>query len=214
MHNGGKYMIIAYTGTPGSGKSYHAVHDIWERVKYGHNVVTNIPLKFPRPLFHKNVSRETKYKFCETWEITPKFLMEYSEALRKEKGWERVPEEYIWLVIDEAQLIFNCRNWNDKDRKEWVKFFTLHRKLGYHIVLITQMARMLDNQMRGLLEYEIVHRKFSNYGLKGMALSLFLMSPTLFACVRMWSAMNERIDCEIIRYNRRIAKMYDTARLY
>ena len=208
-------MLLAYTGTPGSGKSYHAVSEIWERVKYGHAVVTNIPLTFPKPkLFLRNVSRETCYHFKETWEITPQYLIEFSETVRKQKGWERVPEDYIYLVIDEAQLIFNCRNWNDKSRQEWVKFFTLHRKLGYHIILITQMSKMLDNQIRGLLEYEIIHRKFSNYGLKGTILSLALFSPTLFACVRVWSAMNERIDCEILRYNRRIARMYDTAKLF
>lgn len=203
-------MILAYTGTPGAGKTFHAVHDIWERVKYGHNVITNIPMKFPK---RKNVSHET-YTYKDTWEITPNYLMEYSEQLREQKKWGRVPEEYIYLVIDEAQLIFNCRNWNDKDRKEWVKFFTLHRKLGYHIILITQMSKMLDNQMRGLLEYEIIHRKFSNFGIKGIALSLFLLSPTLFACVRVWAPMNERIDCELLRYNRKVAKMYDTTKLY
>ena len=209
-------MIEAYTGTPGSGKSFHAVKDIWERVKYGHPVVTNIPMSFPVKHFRKkkNVSRETNYCFRETYEIAPAFLQAFSESVRSEKGWIRVPEDYIYLVIDEAQLIFNCRNWGDRERKEWVKFFTLHRKLGYRVILITQMSKMLDNQIRGLLEYEIIHRKFSNFGLRGWAISLMLFSPTLFACVRVWSAMNERIDCEILRYNRRIAKMYDTARLY
>ena len=178
-------MILAYTGTPGAGKTFHAVNDIWERVKYRHNVITNIPMSFPKK---KNVSCET-FTYKETWEITPQFLMDYSEELRKKRGWERVPEEYIYLVIDEAQLIFNCRNWNDKDRKEWVKFFTLHRKLGYHVILITQMSKMLDNQMRGLIEYEIIHRKFSNYGLQGTMLSLLMLSPTLFACVRVWAPM-------------------------
>lgn len=209
-------MIFAYTGTPGSGKTYHAVYDIWNRVKYGHPVITNIPMSFPRVRFpfRKNVSRETFYNFRETWEITPQYLMDFSNTLRDLRGWSRVPEDYIYLVIDEAQLIFNCRNWNDKDRKAWVSFFTLHRKLGYKIILITQMSKMLDNQIRGLLEYEIIHRKFSSFGVKGIALSLAMFSPTLFACVRIWSAMNERIDCELLRYSRSIAKMYDTAKLY
>lgn len=202
-------MILAYTGTPGSGKSFHAVKDIWERVKYGHEVVSNIPMSFP-----KKCKNTGAYVFKETYEINPKYLMTFSEGVRERKHIKRLPEDYIYLVIDEAQLIFNCRNWGDKERKEWVKFFTLHRKLGYKVILITQMSKMLDNQIRGLLEYEIIHRKFSNFGLRGWFISLVLCSPTLFACVRVWSAMNERIDCEILRYSRRIAKMYDTSKLY
>lgn len=208
-------MLVAYTGTVGSGKTYHAVRDVWERVKYGHDVITNIPMEFPKSkLFHKKVSCETFYNLRETFEITPKYLIEYSEKLKEQRKWKRVPEDYIYLVIDEAQLIFNCRNWNAKDRQEWINFFTLHRKLGYHIILIAQSSKMLDNQMRALLEYEIIHRKFSNFGLKGTLLALVMLSPIMFACVRVWYAMNERIDCEILRYNGKVAKMYDTAKMY
>lgn len=201
-------MILAYTGTPGSGKSFHAVKDIWDRVKYGHPVVTNIPLTFP------GKRERPSYVFKEVWEITPKFLEEFSEEIRKKKKWKRVPEEYIYLVIDESQLIFNCREWNAKGRSEWTKFFQLHRKLGYHIILITQMAKMLDKQIWGLLEYEIIHRKFSNFGIQGTLLSFALLSPTLFACVRMWAALRERVDCQILRYSSRIGKMYNTAKLF
>ena len=64
-------MILAYTGTPGSGKSYHAVYDIWERVKYGHPVITNIPCTFP------GKKEYPQYVFKEIWEITPEFLEEF-----------------------------------------------------------------------------------------------------------------------------------------
>jgi len=201
-------LIVAYTGTPGSGKTYHAVLNLWERIKYGHNVIANIPLQLPEK------KKQLKYDFWETWEITPGKLIQYSNDLKQSRGWDRVPEDYIYLVIDEAQLIFNCRNWNDKDRKEWVSFFTQHRKLGYKVILICQMARMLDKQIYGLLEYEIIHRKFSNFGFKGMILSLVFLSPSCFVAVRVWSAMNERIDCEIFRFHKRIAKLYDTTRIY
>lgn len=208
-------MLVAYTGTCGSGKTYHAVHDIWNRVAYGHPVITNIPLNIP----HKRTPRQGNFAddnvtFLETFEITPAFLESYSNDLKEKRGWSRVPEDYIYLVIDEAQLIFNCREWNAKNRGEWVRFFQLHRKLGYHVILITQMSKMLDNQMRGILEYEYLHRKASNFGLKGKFLSLVLLSPTLFISVRMWSCLRERIDSSVCRYSRRIAKMYDTTRLY
>lgn len=201
-------MILAYTGTPGSGKSYHAAADIWERVKFGHPVITNMLMVFP------GKKARPAYVYKDAWDITPEYLREFSEEIRKKKGWKRVPEDYIYLVIDEAQLLFNCRDWNAAGRREWTAFFQLHRKLGYHIILITQMAKMLDKQVWGLLEYEIIHRKFSNFGLQGTLLSLALLSPTLFACVRMWSALRERVDCQILRYSPRIGRMYNTGALY
>lgn len=210
-------MILAYTGTPGSGKSYHAVVDIWKRVQLGYPVITNIPMEIPwkRTLLRKNEEkRKDVYVFKEVFEITPKFLEEFSEKLREAKGWKRVPEEYITLVIDEAQLIFNCRDWQVAGRSEWLRFFQLHRKLGYKIILITQICKMLDNQLRGLLEYEIIHRKASNFGIRGFLLSLAFGTFTLILAVRVWSVMRERIDCQVFRYSRRIARMYDTARIY
>lgn len=209
-------MILAYTGTPGSGKSYHAAVDIWDRVRFGHPVITNIPMIFPtkhrtkRSIEKCNVS----YNFRETWEITPKYLMDFSENLRKERGWKRVPEDYIYLVIDEAQLVFNCREWNAKGRQEWIKFFQLHRKLGYRVIMITQVCKMLDNQIRGLVEYEILHRKASNFGFKGCLVSAFFLSPSVFIAVRMWAVLRERVDAKIYRYSRKIAKMYDTNKVY
>ena len=204
-------MIEAYTGTPGSGKTYHAVYDMWEALKYGRPVISNIPLDLPEKLLGKK--REWRnWRFVEIYDIKPFMLYQLSESIREQKGFKRVPEDYILLVIDEAQLIFNCRDWQAQDRKEWLSFFQQHRKLGYHVVLITQMAQMLDKHAQGLLEYEIVHRKFSNYGWKGKLVSLVLLSPTMFSAMRVWACMKTRIDAKVFRYSRRIARLYDTAK--
>ena len=206
-------MIEAYTGTPGSGKTYHAVYDMWEALKYGRPVISNIPLDLPEKLLGKK--RDWKnWRFVEIYDIKPFMLYQLSESIRDQKGFKRVPEDYILLVIDEAQLIFNCRDWQAQDRKEWLSFFQQHRKLGYHVVLITQMAQMLDKHAQGLLEYEIVHRKFSNFGWKGKLVSLVLLSPTMFSAMRVWACMKTRIDAKVFRYSRRIARLYDTAKTY
>lgn len=206
-------MIEAYTGTPGSGKTYHAVYDMWEALKYGRPVISNIPLDLPEKLLGKK--RDWKnWRFVEIYDIKPFMLYQLSESIREQKGFKRVPEDYILLVIDEAQLIFNCRDWQAQDRKEWLSFFQQHRKLGYHVVLITQMAQMLDKHAQGLLEYEIVHRKFSNFGWKGKLVSLVLLSPTMFSAMRVWACMKTRIDAKVFRYSRRIARLYDTAKTY
>ena len=66
------------------------------------------------------------------------------------------------VVIDECQIIFNCRDFGRKDRNAWVTFFAQHRKLGFNVILITQSDRMLDRQIRSLVEEEVKHRKLNN----------------------------------------------------
>ena len=92
-------------------------------------------------------------------------------------------EDQILLVIDESQLIFNARDWQKAGREKWLSFFSQHRKYGYHIILVAQFDRMIDRQIRSLIEYEYVHRKVGNYGIKGRALHRLLRQPSclLFA---------------------------------
>ena len=54
------------------------------------------------------------------------------------------------LVMQHNDL--NCRDFGRKDRNAWVTFFSQHRKLGFNIILITQSDRMLDKQIRSLVE--------------------------------------------------------------
>lgn len=207
-------MIEAYTGTPGSGKTYHAVYDIWNALKYGRPVVSNIPLDLPKKYLGKKDYEWKNWRFEETYNITPQKLYNISHNIQEQKGFKRVPEDYILLVIDEAQLVFNCRDWQAAGRQMWLSFFQQHRKLGYHVILVTQMSKMLDRHMQGLLEYEIVHRKFSNFGWRGWLVSLMMFSPTMFSAMRVWACMNTRIDAKVFRYSRRIARLYDTSRTY
>ena len=103
----------------------------------------------------------------------------------------RVREGEILLVIDEAQLLFNSREWVKSDRAEWCSFFTQHRKLGYEVVLVAQFDRMLDRQIRSLIEYEWIHRKVSNFGNKGKIMSLFC-GGRLFVAVKVWYPLKEK----------------------
>lgn len=199
-------MLEAYTGTCGSGKTYHAAYVAWDRLRFGHPVITNMSLTLPA----KKRGKPYPYYHVDIYDLNPQRLREISEEIREARGWKRVPEDYIYLIVDEAQLIFNCREWDAHGRKEWTAFIQQHRKYGYHIIFVTQYIKMIDTQMRSLMEYNILHRKFSNFGLRGTFLSLLLLSPSLFACVRMWAVTNDRIDCELLRYSRRIGRLYNT----
>ena len=103
----------------------------------------------------------------------------------------------------------NAREWNVKGRSEWLGFFTNHRKYGYDILLIAQFDRMIDRQIRSLIEYECIHRKVSNFGKAGFILSAFALGK-LFVCVRVWYPIKEKVGSEYFKANKKYYSLYDT----
>lgn len=197
-------MIYLYSGTPGSGKSLHAADRIIWSLKLKRPVICNFDIN--KNLFKKG-QYDKYFTYLENSELTPKKLIEYARNYWQDRP---IKEDHILLIIDEAQLMFNAREWTKKGREDWISFFTQHRKYGYTIILVAQFDRMLDRQIRSLLEYEYVHRKLKNFGWKGMFLSALLLSPHLFVCVKVWYPMKEKTGSEFFRYRRRLSKLYDT----
>ena len=196
-------MVILYSGTPGSGKSLHMAERIFTYLWMGKPVIGNF---FFNDALIKH--KKTNYVYCPNWELTPKFLMDFATRYQKESS-KRVKEGTIKVFIDEAQLLFNSRDYGVKGRKEWLQFFTLHRHYGIDIILACQFDRMLDRQIRCLIEYEYIHRKISNFGWKGKILN-FLMGGKMFACSKLWYPMKEHIGGEFFRFKKKYSKCYDT----
>jgi hypothetical protein len=122
---------------------------------------------------------------------------------------ERIKEGCILLVIDEAQMIFNCREWNAKDRKDWLFFLTHHRKYGYKILLVTQSLTFLDKQIRQLVEYEYRYRRLSRWGWVGFVL-FFLTFGEKYLYVQYYVPNNERMGLHISLLGRNLYKCYNT----
>lgn len=194
-------MIYLYSGTPGSGKSLHTARVIYYCLKRGLPVIANFPIALNRI---KNARGE--FVFIDNDKLTPSFLIEYSRNYFKG---ERVKEGKISLVIDECQLMFNAREWNVNGRAEWLSFFTQHRKYGYDIILIAQFDRMIDRQIRALIEYEQIHRKVSNFGWKGKILSIVMGGHT-FVAVKVWYPMKEKVGSEFFHASKKFYSLYDT----
>lgn len=197
-------MIELYSGTPGSGKSLNACNIAREYYKKGRPVITNYDIKFfGKPGrgkgFHLRVYNE---------DYTPQLLYRISEVYGKRLG-RKPHEEEILLILDEAQLLFNTRNWNDGTRKGWVSFFTQHRKLGYHIVLIAQFDLMLDKQIRALIEYEHVHRKVKNIGYAGKLVNI-LLGGAGFVDVCIYKPMNMKLGSKFISAKQELFEMYNS----
>lgn len=193
-------MIYLYSGTPGSGKSLHAAKDIGDALRLKRKpVIANFDIN-PAT---KGIERFT-YK--PNHELTPDFLYEFANGYWKNRP---VREDSILLVIDEAQLVFNSRCWNQGQRMDWIEFFSQHRHFGYKIVFMAQFDRMIDKQIRSLIEIEVKHRKLSNFGFKGWLLSLPFMGK-LFCGVSYYYGLNEKVGTSWLLPFRRYTRMYDS----
>lgn len=197
--------ITLYTGTPGSGKSFHAAKDIVHRLKHGGGLICNFPV-------NENYVRKPKahVEYWDNSELTAARLVSY--ALEHH---EIGKEGQTLVVIDECQIIFNCRDFGRKDRNAWVTFFSQHRKLGFNVLLITQSDRMLDKQIRSLVEDEEKHRKLNNYGFGGMILSLLTLGRTWFISIRYWYGGNKlKLGSSIFPFYKRLGNVYDSYKLF
>lgn len=201
--------IEMYTGTPGSGKSYHATRRILAWLNSGGNLIANFPVNVDC-IKKKKRKDKLEPEYWDNSEMTAGNLVAY--ALKHHKIGK---EGQTLVVIDECQVLFNCRDFGRKDRNAWVQFFSQHRKLGYDFLLITQSDRMLDKQIRALVETEVKHRKLNNYGFGGVVLSLFTLKSTWFVAIEYWYGGNKlRLSQQMFRYQKKYEKVYDSYRLF
>ena len=197
-------MITLYTGTPGSGKSYTATERIDRALRRGMPVIANFEIN-KNPKKHKG-----EFIFIDTLELDPQFFMDYAEKnFNPRKG-----EGQGMIFIDEAQIPFNPRTGfsgkggADRSRMAWINFFSKHRHYFWDVILITQHDRMIDRQIRSLVEIERKHRDLRNFGMKGLYMRLIFRKR--FVQVSYWYTIQEKIGSEFFRISKRVCKLYDT----
>lgn len=194
--------IDLYSGTPGSGKSLHAAKDIVEWARKGKPMITNFPVDLSR-------YPKANHLYVEDDDLTPKFLADFSRAFFAGRELGKKDENTILLVLDECQMMFNSREYQKKDRKIWIKFFTQHRHIGYRVILIAQMDKMLDKQIRGVIEHEFMHRRLSSLGLPGKIMAFFT-GGELFTAVKMFYPLKLKVGNTLFRCKKRYYKIYDS----
>lgn len=197
-------MISLYSGTPGSGKSLHMASDIliWLKMKKK-NVVGNFAINedsLKGGFFKKNVG---SFTYIPNEKLTVNALVEYAE-----KNHVKGVEKQTLLCIDECQTFFNPREFNRSDRLDWNNFFSQHRKLGYEVILVTQTDRLIDRQIRALVEYEVKHRKVNNF-------KFGKMSPVpLFCAITYWYGVRERLGSQFFIYRKKLGDLYDSYKMF
>ncbi len=193
--------IYLYSGTPGSGKSLHATRDIKDRLDMARPVIANYTLS-------PSIKHFELFTYRDNESLTPDFLYDYASDWWSVKG-HRFREDFLLLVIDDAQLLFNSREWNHNKRMGWIEFFSQHRHFGYKIIFISQSDRMLDRQIRSLLEYDVVHRRLGNFGWRGKLMT-FLTFGELFVATTRYYSLRETVAMNAFKAHKSIFRMYDS----
>lgn len=197
-------MIYAYTGVPGTGKSLHAANDVRFALnrKHPRPVLANFELASNAPVRHRDL-----FTYCSNEDMTVDYLVEYATNFWSKR--KRFRENYLLLVLDEVQLWHNSRTWRDASRLEYLKFFSQHRKLGYKIIMIAQSTKMIDNQFRMEIEYEVNHRRVTSMGPIGDLIAL-PFGGRLFMTVEYLYQSGERVGRSLFCARRADMAMYDT----
>jgi len=191
-------MIYFYSGTPGSGTSLNVARQIYSRLhkkKYP-NVIANFPINLK---MIKNDKANFIYK--DNSDLTVSFLLNYAF----ENHVEGVENQTL-VVVDEASIIWNSREWNiDREtRNLWLKFLVQHRKLGFNFIMISQSDIQIDKQIRALFEYEVVHRKVNNFKIGS------IIPFPIFIAVERWYGIDEKLSSYFFTYRKKWGKFYDS----
>lgn len=217
-------MITYFSGKPGSGKSVHTAMMIKNALRNGQNVIANFPFRddlvkprgrkpkghfiyIPNKMFRS-------YDAKKFWLCPVACLESFALNFHKFDSVGRCYESQTLLVFDECGSIWNSRTWQVPGRQEWLDFYSEHRKYGFDIYCISQFERQIDRQIREQFEFEVNHKKLSNFKLFGKILSMFF-GGDLFVAVKRWygvkSKKENKISSQFFAGKKSIYKLFNTS---
>lgn len=142
--------IIAYTGRPGTGKTYSMVQQAIKLLNRGKVVYSN---------FHINWQGAKGKRFS----ILKFRFISYDYPKNNLRSWTKLNDileiKKGYVIMDEAHLYMNSRRWKEMPM-EFMRKLAQHRKDGIHIVCTVQNIKRLDVIVRELVDYWYDCRRF------------------------------------------------------
>lgn len=131
---------------PRTGKSVYSLGVVTDYLFEGRTVITNFPLKQDAvEQFTRRKDNRSRVTCCSP-RPTSKELFALGEGWHPD--YPHNEEKAGLLVIDEAGTWIPARSWNDPDRAEIIKWFTLSGKLGWDVLLLVQHPDLIDSAIR------------------------------------------------------------------
>lgn len=197
-------MIWQYVGSIRSGKSYHAVSEMREKLEKGGFVIANFPLSFSNQDQKKGLHERFMYipnsQLLGTKGIP---LLMFLARLHKFNEFTGT----CLCVFDESGLFFPPDKKTDPLQKNWYQFLSQSGHVGYDFIFIMHDKKSINRLIGSCIEYEISHRKVNNF-------KFMKFMPTSFAYVTTWLPAKERSGAKIVKFKKSIGKMYQTHMLF
>jgi hypothetical protein len=135
--------IYLYYGKIGDGKTYHVLaNEVVPAARKGRKIYTNLD--------GLNVRRLSQYVDREVdviqWESVDQIRAAFNLAQDDKEGASLVVDRGALLIVDEAQMIFDSRQWKDTGPGV-LRLCEYHRHFGLDIVFITQSPGRLDKSL-------------------------------------------------------------------
>jgi hypothetical protein len=140
-------MIEIFQGRIGGGKTYNAVLRMARHMSKGGHVFTNIEVNWDGFV----ILCEKSFGFTPKSEQFHILTTEEIPSVHKFIG-SGSSDCPALVVVDEAQLFYNSRDWQKQDRG-LLTFLTQSRKVSVDMIFITQAATNIDKQFRVLCQY-------------------------------------------------------------
>jgi zona occludens toxin len=157
-------MVDLLTGVPGSGKTYKAVHHLYDLClkspkKYKH-IYTNIngldykkinqlakEPDYVQPFDFQNLKIEIiqEYDFHQLAKVGELHVDDYDDFIKNEGIYKKYIHSLI--VIDECHLFFEA-----KAQDSLIRFLSYHRHFDIDIILITQNKNLIDKKYLSFIE--------------------------------------------------------------